>query len=295
MSYDSALRPADWDDYIGQEDLKERLQISIDSAMTRLAPLDHVLLFAGPGTGKTTLAHLIAAELMAEINVKIPPFPMKVLQNLLMETGEVIFIDEAHRMPKKDQEMLLPVLEDRVMQFGNGSTVVIPKPFTIIAATTELNGIIKPLRDRFVHKPKFKDYSDDDMAAIVTQMATKVGLDIEPGDAIRLGMAAAGVPRQARNIVLAARDVGTTDTEKVLEVAHITPEGLTEDHLEYLESLDSAGGIAGVEVLSNFTGQPKDTLLDLEKLLVKRQYVEYTGKGRSLLLRGKNILDKYKE
>lgn len=293
MSYDSALRPSDWDDYIGQEDLKERLQISIDSAISRAAPLDHVLLYAGPGTGKTTLAHLIAGEMMQTITAKIPPFPNKVLHTVLMEVGEIIFIDEAHRLGKKEQEMLLPVLEDRVIQFENGSVQVIPKPFTIIAATTELNGIIKPLRDRFVHKPKFKDYSDDEMAQIVRQMCRKVDLDISDHDALKIGIASAGVPRQARNLVLTARDIQSTMTEYVLEVASVTPEGFTEDHLEYLRAVYAIGGTAGVEVLTNFINQPKDTLLDLEKLLVKRKCIEYSPKGRSILMGGKEVLDKY--
>lgn len=293
MSYDSALRPTDWDEYIGQQDLKERLQISIDSAITRGAPLDHVLLYAGPGTGKTTIAHLIADEMMQNMTAKIPPFPQKVLHAVLMEVGEIIFIDEAHRLPKKDQEMLLPVLEDRIIQFENGSTQIIPKQFTIIAATTELNGIIKPLRDRFIHKPKFKEYSDEDMAAIVTQMCGRVGLEIDPSDAMRIGIASAGVPRQAKNLVLTARDIMSTNTDMVLEVAAVTPEGFTEDHLDYLRAMYQIGGTAGSEVLSNFTNQPKDVLMDLEKLLLKRKCIEYTSKGRSMLMGGKAILDQY--
>jgi Holliday junction DNA helicase RuvB len=293
VTYDASLRPNDWDSFIGQQVLKERLQISIDSAVMRNAPLDHVLLYGPPGVGKTTLAQLISGELMQKLTQRVCPVPLKLLYALIMEVGDVIFLDEIHRLPKKDQESLLPVLEDRMIQFDNGNFQPIANPFTIIGATTELSSIIKPLRDRFIHKPKFEDYTAEDMQQIVTQMCRRVGMDIDHHNAFRLGIASAGVPRQARNLVLAARDVESTEVEDVLKVTGITEEGYTEDHLQYVRALHKLGGTAGVEVLSNYINQPKDVILDLELLLVKRGVLTYTPKGRSMLLLGLAVLDKY--
>lgn len=293
--YNAALRPTTWDDYIGQEEVKARLQISINSSIARGEPLDHILLAAGPGTGKTTLAALIAQEVQQPMKALIPPFATKVLHTTLMEEGGVVFIDEAHRMKTSEQEMFLPILEDRMYKLPNGQGQLITKPFTIVAATTELTKIIKPLRDRFTWQPHFAKYTPDEMALIVKQMCGKVGLTISDDDALRLGQAAAGVPRQARNLVLTARDINSTNPSYVLETANITPEGFTQNHLKYLKALRQAGDVAGIKLIENFTALPQDILLELERMLVEQQCITYTPKGRSLLVDGMNVLKAYCE
>lgn len=290
---DAELRPDAWDDYIGQEEMKKRLRVSIVSALAGGRALGHVLLYGPPGMGKTSLSGLIAAEMMEDFTPKVCPVPDKMIHGLLMEVGGVILLDEIHRLSKKQQEGLLPVLGEHAIQFPNGTFQSIPGSFTIIGATTNLSDVIKPLRERFIHKPRFRSYSDEEMAVIFTGMARKLGMDVPPADAMALGKASAGVPRQARNLALAARDLHSTDPATVLEFTNITPDGLTEDHLRYLEALSRLGGVIGVDILSNYLNLPKDVLFDLESLLINKGCIEYTPKGRSLLLGGLNTLDRY--
>ena len=288
---DNALRPADWDSYVGQEKLKARLQVSIDGALERYAALDHVLLHGPPGCGKTSIAALISQEMVQEFHSYVMPVKVKSLQKIFMENEGIIFLDEIHRLSRKDQEFLLPVLEDHEIQFDNGKKVKILHNFTVVGATTELEKIIKPLRDRFTHRPKFEEYSDKEMALIVRRMSDRIGLDIEEDQCLALGRASAGVPRQARTIVFTARDLGSTDPNLVLSTCGITSDGLTEDHLDYLSALDKMGQIAGVDVLSNYTGLPKDVILDLERLLVRKGLIEYSPKGRQLMLKGMQMVE----
>jgi Holliday junction DNA helicase RuvB len=285
---DSALRPADWDEYIGQKKLKDRIRISINSALTREAKLDHVLLTAPPGYGKTSFAALIAQEMMEDFNPYVMPLKANALRKILLEKRGIIFLDEIHRLPPKNQEILLPI-EDNEVHFEDGKVIEIP-PVTIIAATTELKRVIEPLRDRFTHKPKFELYTDHDMAEIVYRMSRSVGIHNMPKDhALALGRASAGVPRQARSLVFTARDLGTTQPEKVLKTIGITPEGLTEDHVDYVLALDKLGQIAGVDVLANYTGQPKDVIVKLEKLLLRKGIIDYSQKGRVLTTKGYKV------
>jgi Holliday junction DNA helicase RuvB len=290
MSIDNALRPNDWDAYIGQEKLKNRLQVSIDGALERYAALDHVLLYGPPGCGKTSIASLIAQEMMQDFHSLVMPVKVKSLQKVFLESEGVIFLDEIHRLSRKDQEFLLPVLEDHEIQFDNGKKIQIKNPFTVVGATTELEKIIKPLRDRFIHRPKYEEYTDEEMSMIVKRMADRIGMDITDQESAALGRASAGVPRQARTIVFTARDLGTCNPSKVLSTCGITEDGLTEDHIDYLCALDKMGQIAGVDVMSNYTGQPKDIILDLEKLLVRKGLIEYSPKGRLLMVKGMQLV-----
>ena len=290
MAASDPLRPESWETYIGQVKLKSRLQVAIGSALKRLSPMDHVLLAGGPGMGKTSLASLIAQELHAPYTSMVAPVPTNVLAKFLMEKQGVLFLDEFHRFKRSEQEWLYPIIEDGIVQTSSGKKFKIDRPITIIAATTDVEKINKPLRDRFTYRPKFDDYTDDDMALIVARMAARLNLKPTEDECYKLGIAAAGTPRQARTLVYTARDVGSCNLEQVLDIAGITPQGLTEEHLEYLGALYELGMIAGIEKISNYTGQPRDILLDLEKLLLTRKLIEYEQKGRSLTMLGLQII-----
>lgn len=287
----SALRPTDWDSYVGQERMKMRLRISIRSALKRDQPLGHTLLVGPPGFGKTSLAALIAEELMEEFHSFVMPLKIKALQEIFLQREGVIFLDEIHRMRPHDQEWLQFVLEDGEVHFEDGKKIKIPANITIIAATTRLEKVIEPVRDRFRHKPAFEEYTDEDMAKIIIRMGSSLGLKIPGNDAKALGRASAGVPRQARNLVEAVQDLGSSSPERVLGFTGITEDGLTEDHVKYLHALRKVGDRAGIDKLSNFTGQPKDVIVNLEKLLLRKDFIEYTQKGRVLSIKGFDFVE----
>lgn len=293
MSDTTFLVPQSWDAYIGQEKLKERLQVKIDAALDRMDALGHILFAAQPGQGKSTLGRLVADNMGVPYSSMDMPVKWKSLQKVFMEAElhSVIMLDELHRLPKREQENLLPVLNEGTIQMDNGKRLRLPSRISIFAATTEIQDIIKPLRDRFHFIARFEDYSDEDMAQIVARMAVKVDLSPSEDECMIFGRASASTPRQARNIILTARDLGSTDPDEVLEMAGITRDGLTEDHIEYLLALNQIGGRAGVENLSNMTGQPKDVLVDLEKLLINKGFIIYGAKGRELVMEGMRLVN----
>lgn len=296
MSDTTFLVPQSWDAYIGQEKLKERLQVKIDAALDRMDALGHILFAAQPGQGKSTLGRLVADNMGVPYSSMDMPVKWKSLQKVFMEAEmhSVIMLDELHRLPKREQENLLPVLNEGTIQMDNGKRLRLPSRISIFAATTEIQDIIKPLRDRFHFIARFEDYSDEDMAQIVARMAVKVDLSPSEDECMIFGRASASTPRQARNIILTARDLGSTDPDEVLEMAGITRDGLTEDHIEYLLALNQIGGRAGVENLSNMTGQPKDVLVDLEKLLINKGFIIYGAKGRELVMEGMRLVNSFR-
>jgi Holliday junction DNA helicase RuvB len=285
---DKTLPPASWDAFIGQQKLKDRFQIKIDATLNRYEPLGDILLYSGPGLGKSSLAKLVADNLEQKYTTMDMPVKSKALAKTFLETEGVLVLDEIHRLSKKDQENLLPVLWKRVVQFDNGKQHPIPKEnhLTIIGATTELAEIIKPLRERFSWLARFEPYTDDDMAQIVKRMAKMMDLSPSEEEAIALGKASASTPRQARNLILTARDLDTTNPTEILEVAGITKEGLTEEHVEYMLALGRLDNRAGVDNLSNLLGLPKDILKELEHLLINKGYLVLGPKGRELTIPG---------
>jgi Holliday junction DNA helicase RuvB len=285
------FRPDTWDNYVGQNKLKHTLKLSINGALERDERLDHVLLVGPPGAGKTSLARLIADELGLEFIDIIAPVKPLVMRKVVAYHCGIFFIDEIHRMSTKDQETLLPLLEDQRYQMDNGTSLENDR-LTIIGATTEPKKIIKPLWDRFMIKPPFDDYEDNEMAVIVTKMAEVLGLTIPHEQAKILGRATGGVPRAAKQYVKMAQNLGTVEAKEILSQCRVTEDGLTVDHVNYLQVLLNSGGQAGLEILTTHLGLAKELVLDLEKLLVKRNYIEFTKGGRMAMKPAFTLLNK---
>lgn len=296
---EQALRPKTWAEYIGQEHMKARLRLHIDAAKRDCRMIQHVLLAGPPGFGKTSLAELIAIEMLAQTFVKItmPINRVKLAEAILYsEPCSVILIDEVHRLPRAAQEDLLNPIEDGYFQREWGHEHI-EHPLTIIAATTEEHAVIKPLRDRFHIRPPFDDYTPEEMTRIVKQMGNKIGVHLTDEVAAIYGRASTGVPRLAKSIVLTAGDCpDPLDAEFVLTAMGINEDGLTIIHMRYLNTLrDSSKGAAGVKTLAASCGIPEDMVFETEEILVNLRYVERTASGRKLLPKGYKFINAHKK
>lgn len=288
-------RVSTWDGYIGQEALKARLRIHIDAAVEQCRTLEHVLLAARPGFGKTSLAGIIAGEMNARFEAKTMPITEKAIADLVMECdsyGEycVLFLDEIHAASKKEQEFLLPLLEFGHIQTRKGH-VYEAMNLTIIGATTEADKLIRPLRDRFPLQPDFDDYTVEDMQRMILGMAKMAGVEMDEETAYVLAPASGGVPRRARTFVLAARDLAVkhmrpANSEEILDLCRVDEQGLSADHYKYLRTLHLMGGTSGLANLKSVLCLPEVALRDLEMLLLRHDFIELTSGGRSLLPMG---------
>lgn len=288
----ATLAPGSWEAYIGQEKVKSLLKMKIHAAMSRYQQLDHCLIIGPSGAGKTSLANLIAGEhgleflsLMITPNFKIATLN-KFLIDFAEEGGGIVLLDEVHNFRPAQQHYLFSILEGGFISHDNGKKVFFANPLTIIGATTEPQLIIKPLLGRWGVPYRLEHYDEIEMARIVERMAIRVGLTPTRETCIALGRASAGSPRQAKALVFTARDLGTMNPTVVLRSAEITPDGLTVDHVAYLESLKKLGLSAGLDAISNHSGRSKDIVKDLEKLLVEREYIEISRSGRQMMASG---------
>jgi Holliday junction DNA helicase RuvB len=286
---DDPFRPDNWSAYVGQEQLKSTLKLHCDASLKRIEPLNHVFLGAPPGVGKTTLAHLIAEQMGDPIVSLTMPVRKMAIFRVVREHVGVLFLDELHRSSKRDLEDLLTLLEDGYIQLENGGKVH-NKWLTVVAATTEPQLIIPTVLERFQIRPHFEDYSDVELVEIVRGMAERIGVDLSDDIVEGLGVASGGVPRQARNLVATARDLvtvnGTVTLSEILEMKQLTSEGLTRDHVNYLNLLYSQDGRAGISTLSNILRLHPNAVSNLERLLIMREYIVLTPKGRELSVEG---------
>lgn len=283
-----------WDDYIGQPLLKERLAIHIASANERDVAMEHVLLVGPPGAGKTSISRIIAEELFVDFADFVMPVKPAVLKRLCYTHYGVVLFDEIHRCSMKQQEELLTLIQGNYYQTESGVTIEAPN-LTIIGATTEPDKIIAPLYDRFAIKPMFEEYTDEEMAAIARGMATKAGVELTDEQLTIMGTAAGGVPRNAKQMIVMARDLkiakGNVDIAEVLRRCNVSASGLTDNHLDYLRVL-AKNSPSGVDIICAQMRLPKSVIMNLERLLVRRELMHYTKQGREILSNGYKALKK---
>ena len=301
-TFETDIRPQSLNEYVGQDEVKENIRIFIEAAKKRNEPLDHVLLYGPPGLGKTTLAHIIANELGVNIKTSSGPAIEKsgdlaaVLSNL--EEGDVLFIDEIHRMPKYIEEILYPAMEDFELDIVIGSEgssrsirIDLP-PFTLVGATTRQGDISAPLRDRFGIVSKLNYYTEEELADIIKRTSRVLDTSITDDAAKELAKRSRKTPRIANRLFKRVRDFasvigdGIIDeeiTKQALERLKVDEYGLDQIDMEYLTSLITKfnGGPVGVETLASSIGEEVSTIEDvIEPYLLQEGFIKRTQRGR---------------
>ena len=299
---DITLRPQHLGDFVGQNQIKQNLGISIQAAKKRSEPLEHILLYGNPGLGKTTLAHIIAREMDASIKVTSGPALEKVgdlaaiLSNL--QEGEVLFIDEIHRLNKTIEEILYPALEDYSLDIilGKGPaarTIRMPlNRFTLIGATTKLSLLSGPLRDRFGHTHHLNFYEPSDIEKIITRNAAILGTKMAADSVALVASRARRTPRIANRLLKRIRDVAEVEGEGKIDTAITTRAfgllgidefGLDEIDRRLLTALIEkfSGGPVGLNTLAAAIAEEMDTIETVyEPFLLQIGFLERTPRGR---------------
>ena len=300
--FDRALRPITLADYVGQPVVKEQLKIFIQAARKRNEPLDHCLVFGPPGLGKTTLAHIIANEMEVDLKTTSGPVLEKAgdLAALLtnLEEGDVLFIDEIHRLSPVVEEILYPALEDYQLDIviGEGPAARSIKldlpPFTLVGATTRAGLLTSPLRDRFGIVQRLEFYSIDDLAKIVSRAGDILNVPIDAAGAKEIACRSRGTPRIANRLLRRVRDyaevkadgkVTSEVADAALNMLNVDKNGF--DHLDrrllltLMEKFD--GGPAGVDSLAAAISEERGTIEDvLEPYLIQQGFLMRTSRGR---------------
>lgn len=306
------LRPKSFDDYIGQERLKKNLELAITAAKKREEPMDHVLLYGPPGLGKTTMAMVIANEMSAGLRITAGPAVERagdlasILTNL--QDGDVLFIDEIHRLSRAVEEVLYSAMEDFKLDIviGKGPAarsvrLDLPK-FTVIGATTRTGSLAAPLRDRFGHVYRLEFYKHDEISKIITRAAGILNSKIETSAADFLSVRARLTPRIANRLLKRVRDFadvysgGVIDDSVVnssLEMLEIDKLGLDFADRQLLEKMHEAYGDSpvGLNTMSALTGDEASTIEDFyEPYLIQIGFIEKTPRGRKVTQKAKKHL-----
>ena len=300
--FEKSIRPKLIDEYIGQSEVKENMKVFIEAAKMRGEALDHVLLYGPPGLGKTTMAYIIANELGVNIKTASGPSIEKsgdlaaILSTL--EPGDVLFIDEIHRMPRFIEEILYPAMEDFTLDIiigtdGQSRNIKIDlPPFTLVGATTRAGDLTSPLRDRFGIVNKLQYYSVEELTDIVKRTSEVLDMVITDDAAYVLATRSRGTPRIANNLFKRVRDFALVDgldyidvdvTNKALNRLKIDAKGLDETDKEILITIINKfnGGPVGIDSLATAIGEEVSTIEDMyEPYLIQIGYIKRTSRGR---------------
>jgi len=302
IAADTSLRPRRLDEYVNQDKVKDQISIGIQAARQRGEPLDHVLLYGPPGLGKTTLAYIIAAEMQVSIRVTSGPAIERIgdLAAILtgLQAGDVLFIDEIHRLSRIVEEFLYPALEDGAIDWVTGkgpgarSIRLAIKPFTLIGATTRYAMMSPPLRDRFGHVYRLDFHDVDALSRIIRRSASILGVEIDPAGTQAIAQRARGTPRVANRLLRRVRDFAQVKADGAITdaVAAEALERLEIDHLG-LDSVDERvlraivekfdGGPVGLETIAAAISEEADTIMDVyEPYLMQLGFLQRTPRGR---------------
>ena len=297
-----ALRPKQLDEYVGQAKVREQLEIFIGAAKKREEPLDHVLLFGPPGLGKTTLSHIIAAELGVNLRQTSGPVLEKpkdlaaLLTNL--ERNDVLFIDEIHRLSPVVEEILYPALEDYQIDImiGEGpaarSIKLDLQPFTLVGATTRAGMLTNPLRDRFGIVSRLEFYTPEELTRIVTRSSGLLKAPIDAEGSFEIARRSRGTPRIANRLLRRVRDYAEVKgdgritqamAKAALSMLDVDPEGFDLMDRKLLEAVIHRfdGGPVGLDNIAASIGEERDTIEDvIEPYLIQQGYLQRTPRGR---------------